>query len=85
MEAGKTVIVVEHDTRVIAASDRVIDIGPGGGEERGRVVASGAPAEVSKATGSRTAPYLARFFGALPDLNYFAACDHGGTMPFTRA
>jgi excinuclease ABC subunit A len=60
-EAGNTVIVVEHDMRVIAASDWVIDIGPGSGDEGGRVVASGPPAEVAQAQGSRTAPYLARF------------------------
>jgi excinuclease ABC subunit A len=57
--------VVEHDMRVVAASDHVIDIGPGAGEEGGRIVASGVPAEVARAAGSRTAPYLARFL----DLN----------------
>jgi len=61
VEAGNTVIVVEHDMRVVAASDRVIDIGPGAGERGGRVVASGTPAEIAAAQGSRTAPYLARF------------------------
>jgi excinuclease ABC subunit A len=61
VEAGNTVIVVEHDMRVVAASDWVIDIGPGAGEEGGRVVAQGPPAEVAKASKSRTAPYLARF------------------------
>ena len=57
--AGNTVIVVEHDMRVVAASDWVMDIGPGAGEEGGHVVASGTPAEVSNASASRTAPYLA--------------------------
>jgi excinuclease ABC subunit A len=61
VEAGNTVIVVEHDMRVVAGSDWVIDIGPGAGDEGGRVVASGPPREVSRASGSRTAPYLARF------------------------
>jgi excinuclease ABC subunit A len=42
-------------------SDWVIDIGPGAGEEGGRVVVAGPPAEVAKAAKSRTAPYLARF------------------------
>ena len=45
------------------ASDWVIDIGPGAGDEGGRVVAEGTPAEVARATASRTAPYLARFLG----------------------
>ena len=63
VEAGNTVIVVEHDMRVVAASDWVIDIGPGAGDEGGRIVAAGPPAEVARAPKSRTAPYLARFLG----------------------
>jgi excinuclease ABC subunit A len=62
--AGNTVILVEHDMRVIAASDWIIDIGPGAGDEGGRVVAQGTPAEVAAATGSRTAPYLAELLHA---------------------
>jgi len=57
--AGNTVIVVEHDMRVVAASDWVMDIGPGAGEEGGRVVASGPPAQVGRASASQTAAYLA--------------------------
>jgi excinuclease ABC subunit A len=62
VESGNTVIVVEHDMRVVAGSDWVIDIGPGAGEEGGRVVAVGSPATVAQAAG-RTAPYLASFLG----------------------
>jgi excinuclease ABC subunit A len=61
VESGNTVIVVEHDMRVAAASDWVMDMGPGAGDDGGRVVASGAPAEVGKSAKSRTAPYLERF------------------------
>jgi len=61
VESGNTVIVVEHDLRVIAAADHVIDVGPGAGEEGGNIVASGTPTEVSKAAESRTAPYLLKF------------------------
>jgi len=61
VEAGHTVLVVEHDMRVVAGSDWVIDIGPGAGDEGGRVVAAGPPAEVAQAKASRTAPYLAKF------------------------
>jgi excinuclease ABC subunit A len=61
VQAGNTVIVVEHDMRVVAGSDWVIDIGPGAGEEGGRVVASGPPEEVARSNESRTAVYLARF------------------------
>jgi excinuclease ABC subunit A len=59
VEAGSTVIVVEHDMHLVAASDWVIDIGPGAGEEGGRVVASGKPAEIAKHPTSRTAQHLA--------------------------
>ena len=60
VESGNTVILVEHDMRVVAASDWVIDIGPGAGDEGGRVVVSAPPDQVARATDSRTAPYLAR-------------------------
>jgi len=58
VDAGNTVIVVEHDMRVVVASDWVIDIGPGAGEEGGRVVAEGPPDRVAGARDSLTAPYL---------------------------
>ena len=60
VDAGNTVIVVEHDMDVIADSDWVIDIGPGAGEEGGRIVAQGTPEEVAKVTASKTAVYLGR-------------------------
>ena len=59
VEAGNTVVVVEHDLETIATADWVIDLGPGGGDAGGRVVATGTPAEVAQAEGSATAPYLA--------------------------
>jgi excinuclease ABC subunit A len=69
VEAGNTVIVVEHDMHVVAGSDWVIDVGPGAGEEGGRVVASGTPLEVSSVPESRTAVYLRRFLdGVSPRL-----------------
>ncbi|WP_345056425.1 excinuclease ABC subunit UvrA [Hymenobacter glaciei] len=61
VEAGNTVIVVEHDMRVVAGSDWVIDIGPGAGEDGGEVVAAGPPREVAQVKASRTAPYLQQF------------------------
>ncbi|MET9869978.1 ABC transporter, partial [Streptomyces sp. NPDC006386] len=60
VDAGHTVIVVEHDMSVVAGADWVIDLGPGGGDEGGRIVAAGRPTEVARATESRTAPYLSR-------------------------
>jgi len=61
VDCGNTVVVVEHDMRVVAGSDWVIDIGPGAGDDGGRVIAAGTPAHVSRADASRTAPYLKRF------------------------
>ena len=63
VDAGNTVVLVEHDLDAIAAADWVIDLGPGGGDAGGRVVATGTPAEVARAEGSATAPYLARRLG----------------------
>lgn len=60
VDAGHTVVVVEHEMRVVAQSDWVIDIGPGAGDLGGKVVASGTPQKVAKSKTSRTAPFLAR-------------------------
>ncbi|RYZ50514.1 MAG: excinuclease ABC subunit UvrA, partial [Proteobacteria bacterium] len=61
--AGNTVIVVEHDMRVVAGSDWVIDMGPGAGDEGGVIVASGTPEKVARSPKSLTAKYLSRFMG----------------------
>ncbi|WP_333990551.1 excinuclease ABC subunit UvrA [Pseudomonas sp. S3(2024)] len=58
--AGHTVIVVEHEMRVVAQSDWVIDIGPGAGDQGGKIVAAGTPQKVAASKKSRTAPFLAR-------------------------
>jgi excinuclease ABC subunit A len=65
VESGNTVIVVEHDMRVAAGSDWVMDIGPGAGDEGGHVMAFGTPVEVARSSISRTAPYLSRFLARL--------------------
>ncbi|MFO1165008.1 MAG: excinuclease ABC subunit A, partial [Paracoccus sp. (in: a-proteobacteria)] len=57
-DAGNTVVVVEHDMRVVAQADWVIDLGPGAGEDGGRIVAAGRPAEVAENPHSLTATYL---------------------------
>ncbi|MCX4820865.1 excinuclease ABC subunit UvrA [Streptomyces sp. NBC_01142] len=64
VEAGHSVVVVEHDMDVVAGADWVIDLGPGGGDEGGRIVAAGSPADVAGADGGPTAPYLARALGS---------------------
>ncbi|MET1035302.1 MAG: excinuclease ABC subunit UvrA [Arthrobacter sp.] len=60
VDAGNTVVLVEHEMDVVAAADWVIDMGPAGGDQGGRVMAAGTPAEVAAAPDSATAPYLAR-------------------------
>ncbi|GAA2489415.1 excinuclease ABC subunit UvrA [Streptomyces longisporus] len=60
VDAGHTVIVVEHDMSVVAGADWVIDLGPGGGDAGGRIVAAGTPTRVAGVAESATAPYLRR-------------------------
>nr|WP_092949686.1 excinuclease ABC subunit UvrA [Roseateles sp. YR242] len=60
VEAGHTVVVVEHEMRVVAQADWVIDLGPGAGGAGGRIVAAGTPQDVATVPASRTAPYLNR-------------------------
>jgi excinuclease ABC subunit A len=59
VDAGNTVVLVEHDLDAIATADWVVDLGPGGGDAGGRVVATGTPPDVADAGVGRTAPYLA--------------------------
>jgi excinuclease UvrABC ATPase subunit len=60
VESGRTVIVIEHNLDVVARADWVIDLGPGGGHDGGRVVFEGTPAELVGAEGSVTGQYLLR-------------------------
>ncbi|MEV7141999.1 excinuclease ABC subunit UvrA [Streptomyces tauricus] len=64
VDAGDTVVLVEHDLDTIATADWVIDLGPGGGDAGGRVIAEGTPAKVATSRHSATAPYLARRLAA---------------------
>ncbi len=59
VDAGNTVVVVEHEMDVVAAADWVIDLGPSGGDAGGRIVASGTPDAIANDPASRTGPYLA--------------------------
>ncbi|MEK7698199.1 MAG: excinuclease ABC subunit UvrA [Nitrospirota bacterium] len=57
-EAGNTVVVIEHNLEVIKVADYIIDLGPGGGEEGGRVVATGTPEEIALHPESYTGAFL---------------------------
>jgi len=58
VDAGNSVVVIEHNLDVIKSADWVIDLGPEGGEDGGRVIAEGTPEEVARAKGSFTGHYL---------------------------
>jgi len=58
VDAGRTVIVIEHNLDVIARADWVIDMGPGAGHDGGRVIFEGTPSDLTTAKGSLTGEYL---------------------------
>ena len=58
VDAGNTVLVIEHNLDVIKTADHIIDLGPEGGDEGGYVVATGTPEEVAQVEGSYTGQYL---------------------------
>ncbi len=60
VEAGNTVVVIEHNLDVIKCADWIVDLGPEGGDEGGRVVAEGMPEDVARAKESFTGRYLGR-------------------------
>jgi excinuclease ABC subunit A len=62
VDAGNTVVIIEHNMDVIAEADWVLDLGPEGGDEGGRIVAEGTPARIARSkSGSHTARFLAKF------------------------
>jgi excinuclease ABC subunit A len=68
VNAGNTVIVVEHNLDVIKSADWIIDLGPEGGEEGGRIVAEGTPEDVSEVEGSHTGSYLREYLASVVNL-----------------
>jgi excinuclease ABC subunit A len=58
VDAGNTVIVIEHNLDVIKCADHIIDVGPEGGDDGGRVVAMGAPEDIVTSIGSHTGHFL---------------------------
>jgi excinuclease ABC subunit A len=63
MQAGATIIVIDHDLDLLAAADHLIDMGPGGGPDGGHIVAAGTPEAVVRARDSVTGPWLAEHLG----------------------
>ena len=61
VEAGNTVLVIEHNLDVIKTADHIIDLGPEGGDGGGYIVAQGTPEEVAKSENSYTGQYLKRY------------------------
>jgi excinuclease ABC subunit A len=61
VEQGNTVVVIEHNLEVIKTADWVIDLGPGGGDAGGDIVAAGTPEEIAKNKDSITGKYLKRY------------------------
>ncbi len=59
LDAGATIIVIDHDLDLLAAADHLIDMGPGGGPDGGRILAAGTPEDVARAPCSATGPWLA--------------------------
>ena len=58
IENGATVVIIEHDLDVIRNADYIIDMGPGGGEAGGRIVAAGTPEQIQKNPESITGRYI---------------------------
>ncbi|MGA1874234.1 MAG: excinuclease ABC subunit UvrA [bacterium] len=73
VEAGNTVLVIEHNVDTIKTADYLIDLGPEGGDHGGEVIAAGTPEEVSRITASSTGQVLSRVLGA----GEVSRCSHG--------
>ncbi len=76
LDAGATVIVIDHDLDLLAAADHLIDMGPGGGPDGGHILAAGTPEDVARDPASVTGPWLAEHLG-LPDAAQPAAAGAG--------
>jgi len=63
VDAGNTVLIIEHHPDIIKVADHIIDLGPEGGEAGGRIVAAGTPEEIAQARESHTGQFLKRLLG----------------------
>jgi len=78
LESGASLLVIEHNLDVIKSADWLIDLGPEGGEEGGKIIASGTPEQVARNTQSHTGRYLAK---VLASANGNGNGKNNGTKP----
>jgi hypothetical protein len=91
-DLGNSVIIIEHNLDVIRNADWVLDLGPEGGEEGGRVVGEGRPAKIAATAGSYTGQFLKRYYtsesGRLAESEFdqvVHANSNGNTLPAESA
>jgi excinuclease ABC subunit A len=82
VDAGNTVVVIEHNLDVIKVADRIIDLGPEGGDEGGQLIVTGTPEQVAAAEGSYTGQFLAKI---LPEIGRTPAPARRRAAPRRRA
>jgi excinuclease ABC subunit A len=83
VDAGNSVVVIEHNLDVIKSADRIIDLGPEGGDEGGEVIATGTPEEIAAAAGSHTGRFLEPLLRSAPTVRRKRRRD--GTVPAAAA
>jgi excinuclease ABC subunit A len=83
VDAGNSVVVIEHNLDVIKSADRIIDLGPEGGDEGGEVIATGTPEEIAAAPDSHTGRFLEPLLGGAPSVRRKRRRD--GTVPAAAA
>jgi hypothetical protein len=85
VDAGNTVIVIEHNLDVVKTADWIVDLGPEGGERGGYVIAEGTPEQVARVPGSATGEYLARVLRGEPlvPLSAVTFAESAGRVPIS--
>ncbi|MFQ5585666.1 MAG: excinuclease ABC subunit UvrA [Thermodesulfobacteriota bacterium] len=72
--AGNTIVIIEHNLDVVKTADHIIDLGPGGGDEGGTIVAEGSPEEVASTKGSYTGEFLKRLLTRKGGVAHYREC-----------
>ncbi|MCP3677770.1 MAG: excinuclease ABC subunit UvrA [Deltaproteobacteria bacterium] len=72
--AGNTIVIIEHNLDVVKTADHIIDLGPGGGDEGGTIVAEGSPEEVAATQGSFTGEFLKRLLARKGGVAHYKEC-----------